>query len=68
MAPRVLRFLIFFFLSPGLDELENTSSVFEGSECGELGEMEEGGGARKFQKREDILHKDGGKGGQPDLR
>jgi len=54
-------------ISPGLDELETTSSVFEGSESGELGEAEDPS-LRKFQRREDILHRDGGKGGQPDSR
>jgi len=50
--------------SAGLDEAETTSSVFEGSEPGESWETEELG--RRVQRREDILHKDGGKGGNPE--
>jgi hypothetical protein len=44
-----------------LDELE-TSSVFEGSECGELLEGEEVAPVRVFRKREDILHEGAGTG------
>lgn len=53
------------FYSIGLDELDTTSSVFEGSECGEPVDEDVLGIPTKIilQKREDVLHKDGGKGG-----
>jgi hypothetical protein len=47
-----------------MDEVE-TSSVFEGSECGELTELDEASvqTARVFRRREDILHEGAAKGG-----
>lgn len=53
-----------FCFSP-MDEVE-TSSVFEGSECGDLPEGEEAPplvAHRVFRRREDILHEGAARGG-----
>lgn len=43
--------MLFYFFYSGMEE--ETSSVFEGSECGEVADVEE---TRVFRRREDILH------------